>query len=134
MDDNKKSGRDYEFNDGENKIISELASAMNFVGIVTILLGLLTAIAGVIKLGDPRSAAADGFTSLLQAVLYLVIGIMTTGAAGHFSQVVKTEGNDINFLMQALDKLRGMYVLQKILFIIVIVLFVVAFVLLMPRM
>jgi hypothetical protein len=132
MDDNKKSGRDYEFNDGENKIISELASAMIFVGIVTIVLGVFTVITGVIRLGT-RGGEGDGFVALLQAVLYVVIGAMTTSAAGHFSQVVKTEGNDINFLMQALDKLRGMYVLQKILFLIVIVLLVLAFVLFIPR-
>jgi hypothetical protein len=132
MDDNNKSGQDYEFNDGENKIISELASAMNFIGVVIIVLGVITSIIGLMELGTPNNAG-KGIISLLQAVLYTVIGTMTMGVAGHFSQVVKTEGNDINFLMQALDKLRGMYVLQKIVIIITIVLLVVAFVLFIPR-
>jgi hypothetical protein len=127
-----KDKREYEFNGGENGIIQQLASAMSFVGIMTIIVGVLTGISGFIQVSQPRGGG-QGFASIVQGVLFLVIGLMTQGASSHFSQVVKTEGNDIGHLMQALDKLRGMYVLQKILFIIVLVLLVLAVFLLMSR-
>lgn len=130
MEDHNKNNREYEFNDGENSIISRLASAMKFVGICTIVMGVLSGLGGVLQLGA-RNGGPQALGSFIQAVLFVVIGGMTTGASSYFSQIVNTQGNDMSNLMLALDKLRGIYSLQRVLFIIVIVLIGLAFLLLL---
>jgi hypothetical protein len=72
-------------------------------------------------------------TALLQGVLFIAIGAMTQSASGYFAQIVKTEGNDIANLMLALDKLRGVYSLQRVVLLVALVMITLGFILLLPR-
>jgi hypothetical protein len=113
---NDKENSNYEFNDGENSVISELAKAMKFVGTSSIVLGILTALGGLAQ-GD-----AEGVGSIIQGVLFVILGVMTQGASEFFMRVVNTKGDDISNLMAALTKLKEMYSLQRTILLIALVL------------
>ena len=123
----------YEFKESENQVIRGLASAMYFVGVVLIIVGILTVVGGLAKLGEASKARdipapLEGLSWILQGILYSTIGIMTRSASQYFSQIVQSKGNDINNLMQALERLRGMYSLQRVLILIAFSLLVLVFV------
>ncbi len=99
--------REYEFDAAENEVIGGLASAMRFVGVVFIVLGILESLGGVV-VGVNLAA----MIRLGQGVLLIVIGGWLIGGAGSFRDVVNTEGNDISHMMAALRKLRSVFTLQ----------------------
>jgi hypothetical protein len=108
----------YEFNETQNRTMAALASAMTFVGTVTIILG------GVMLLGV---LTGDLIRPLLGAV-QIIIGVWTLASAAHFRQIVDTRGSDIDHLMAALDRLRSLYSLQRVLIIVSVVLTLLALV------
>lgn len=116
----------YEFSTSENAEITTLASAIRFVGTVAIVLAVLLLISAAYSLGI-KGEVAHGIATVLSALIHLFTGIWLRGAAAWFDKIVNTTGSDIPLLMRALGELRRVYVLQRTLYMIVIVLFGVLF-------
>lgn len=102
----------YEFTPSQDETIRSLASAMQWVAIPLIIVGIFYAIAAVWQLvstfGNWRALFPVLFIALAAAI-YLTLGIWTRQAAQSFTSVVSTSGRDIAHLMDALDTLRKKY-------------------------
>jgi hypothetical protein len=108
-----QSGDGYEFNDAQNDRISRLAGAMSFVGLLLLVSGVIEVVVGLAVMF--WLTPGQGFGALAQGILNLLLGSWTRKAAGAFDQIVKTQGNDIDNLMAALDELNRVYLLQRVL-------------------
>jgi len=113
------AGGEYEFTAAENQTIGDLAAKMRFVGLVGALLGVLLLLAGVAGLVLGGRSGGMNLGYVLQGVLLLFVGIWTRSAAGGFQRIVDTQGHDIANLMTALDELRRIYGLQRVLYLVV---------------
>lgn len=102
----------YEFSGSQNELIADLAKKMNFVGILLMVIGILSLISSIIALFAAFSQGAFDFSSLVQGVLLLLVGLWTRNAAQSFKRVVSTTGADIENIMGALAELRKLYTLQ----------------------
>ena len=109
----------YEFNEQQNQVFQTLASSMKFVGIALIILGPLTML----------NVLNDDYSSVISGVINMIIGFLTLGASKPVQQIVDTEGNDIDHLMNAATELGKLYGLQKAIFMVGIVFIVIAVVL-----
>src|SRR5262249_33056774 len=106
----------YEFTPQQNRVIGQLAGDMNWVAVPLVALGVLYAIAGVVAMIQAITHRAEATFSLLWlllagavAIFLIGQGMMTMKAAGSFRQIVDTRGQDINHLMDALEKMRVQY-------------------------
>ena len=95
---------------------------MRFVGYILIVLGVLAIVAAIVNF------RLGGFATIIQGIIQLILGIWTAKAATSFQLIVKTQGNDIENLMTALNELKKLYALQYWIFIIAIVLVVIVIV------
>jgi hypothetical protein len=64
----------------------------------------------------------------VSGAVYLAIGLWTRKAAASFSEIVDTEGSDVDHLMGALGQLLKLYRLQYWMIMIILVVAVLAFV------
>lgn len=119
----------YEFSSSQNELIGDLAKKMNFVGILMMASGVISLIVGIITLFAAFSGGAFDFSSIVNGVLLLLIGLWTRNAAQAFRRVVETTGTDIENLMGALGELRKLYTLQYWLTIIVLIFLALALIL-----
>ncbi len=94
--------QEYEFTEEENVLVGSLAKKMKFVGIFGIVFGVLEIIQGVFS----------EKTAIVQGIISIVIGIWTTKASESFQKIVDTQGNDISYLLSALDQLKKLFTLQ----------------------
>jgi hypothetical protein len=117
----------YEFNGEQNTVISGLAGAMKFCGVVTLVLGTLTAVRGLFQCLD--KADFRSFAELVQGIVMGLVGGWLVNAARSFRAIVDTQGGDIPNLMSALTYLKKVYVLQAVLLAIAMALGVIAFLL-----
>lgn len=99
----------FEFSDVQNDVISRLSGRMKFVGIFYIVVGAMLGLGSLAML----------FIMPLVAVLYglvtvaeILIGVWTNNAASSFRMITSTQGNDVGYLMNALESLRKLYNLQ----------------------
>ena len=106
----------YEFSNTENATIFDLVGKMRFVGMFLIIAGLLACV----------TVVQGHYGGLVSGLINIVIGFYTRSAAERFAKIVKTEGDDIRHLMDALGELLKIYRLQMILILVAIVLMVVA--------
>lgn len=95
----------YEFSAAQEVLIASLARLMRIVGGVSVAFGALVVVLGLM-------AGGNGVAAFVQGALMLVIGVLTFAAGGRFAQVAETTGRDIALLMEALDKLRTLYLVQ----------------------
>lgn len=122
----------YEFNTSENESIKKLINQMTFVSIFLIILGALYAAFGISNLvAAPADVSAEETSpfikfifNLVLATVFIVMGLVTVNSANSFRLVVKTEGNDIENLMKALDKLTTWFSIQTMMIIIGIILLI----------
>ncbi len=105
----------YEFNESQNQLISDVAVKMRFVGYFLIAVGVLGALRGVIAFAN------GGLVFIIQGIATVVIGLWTKAAGDCFNNIVKTQGNDIENLMGALAELRKLYTLQYWLLVITLI-------------
>lgn len=105
----------YEFNNAQNQLIRELSEKMRFVSYFLIGLGILVAIAGILVI------TRGGLGNIIQGIIQIIIGFWTNKAASAFKQIVNTQGNDIENLIDALGELRKLYTLQYWLYIVALV-------------
>lgn len=109
------TGTKYEFSEDENKVIGALGGAIRFVGVVTLILGLLAALGAIKPLLDLQKLS--GFEAryghdpdflrakytlvlaiglgLIYSSVFIFTGFWLNGAAGSFHQIVATRGSDI---------------------------------------
>lgn len=105
----------YEFNNAQNQLIRELSEKMRFVSYFLIGLGILVAIAGIFVI------TRGGLGNIIQGIIQVIIGFWTNKAASAFKQIVNTQGNDIENLIDALGELRKLYTLQYWLYIVALI-------------
>lgn len=92
----------YEFDPQQNSVISGLAGRMTIVGIVLIIVGIplvLTLIKGNI-------------IATIVGATYIIMGLLIMNSSQSFREIVKTQNNDIENLMTALDALKNFYTIQ----------------------
>jgi hypothetical protein len=94
--------QEYEFTEEENVLVGSLAKKMKFVGIFGVIFGVLEIIQGI----------SSEKTAIVQGIISIVIGIWTTKASESFQKIVDTQGNDISYLLGALDQLKKLFSLQ----------------------
>lgn len=93
------TGGQYEFGDAENRIITKTYTRVRVQAIMLMVVG-----AGQVLLGFAGTSIL-GTIGLLGGVVNVVVGAVLLGAAAAFERVVKSRGNDITHMMEALDKL-----------------------------
>ena len=112
----------YEFDSTQEKLVQALANKMRFVSFFLIAIGILRFITGIVAL----IRGAPLIDAIISGIIILLIGFWTYTAASSFNRIVKTQGNDIENLMNALKELRKLYTLQFWLFIIVLIATIIA--------
>ncbi len=103
----------YEFTADQEKVVSDLAGKMGFVGGLYLILAII--IVGRIVFAAVSLHKFDVFATVF-AVVFGLIGYWTMSAANGFSAVVNTVGWDVVHLMDALRSLRKLYALLYYLF------------------
>ncbi len=88
----------YEFTDPQNAIIQKTATYARLWGIISIFVGAIQILAA----------------QLLAGIVSIVIGMVFIGVAGSLKAVVVTEGNDIDHMMTAVQKLGTAFMIQVI--------------------
>lgn len=114
--------REYEFSSSQNELIKNLADKMRVVAYFLIVVGVLGALSGLLSL------RTGGVSSIINAVVYISIGVWTNSASSAFRRIVETSGSDIENLMGALGELRKLYTLQYWLLIVALVFIAIALV------
>jgi len=107
--------REYEFSSSQNELIKNLADKMRFVGYFLLAVGVLGVLGGLL------SIRTGGVGSIINGVVYILIGVWTNNASSAFQRIVETSGSDIENLMGALGELRKLYTLQYWLLIIALI-------------
>ena len=102
----------FEFGPDHGRLIADLGSKMHFVGLLTIILGGLALLSGL--LNRPPGTAWTGGTivAALTALILAAVGFWSMRAGREFLFVSQTEGADILHLMRALENLRRLFTLQ----------------------
>jgi hypothetical protein len=88
----------YEFTVPQNAIIQKTATYARLWGIISIFVGAIQILAA----------------QLLPGIVSIVIGMVFIGVAGSLKAVVVTEGNDIDHMMAAVQKLGNAFLIQVI--------------------
>ena len=122
---------EFEFNVHQNELIGGLAYRMSGVGFVFFLLGLLHIVyavsmymlskdpAGLAKAAEaanvpiealrPTAVLTSSIVVGIVGLVYMLVGSWTRQAATGFYGIVRTRGQDVTRLMEALTSLREMY-------------------------
>lgn len=101
----------YEFGPEQNRVIERLSARIQGFGIVSIILGALSIIGGVVLL---FSSPVVGIGRAVGAIVPIVTGIIYTRGAAKLRDVVKTSGDDIGHLMAAMDELGKAFMIQLV--------------------
>jgi hypothetical protein len=108
----------FEFTGRQNAVIGPLARDMVWVAAPLLVVGILYAIGLVLSIvrsfQDPQYLFQAALIGLAMA-FYLALGTWTRRSAQSFQQIVSTQGQDINHLMDALENLGKMYGLLSLL-------------------
>jgi hypothetical protein len=117
------AGGSYEFTQPENVVIGRLGSRAKTWGIISIIVGAIMLILGVVVIIaiDNAIATAAGAVIAAAALQPVVSGAFYLGAGGAFSNVVNTQGNDIPHMMSAMGKLTNAMRVEAIVAIIAMV-------------
>ncbi len=88
----------YEFTVPQNAIIQKTATYAKLWGIISIFIGAIQILVAQLPAG----------------IVSIVIGMVFIGVAGSLKPVVVTEGNDIDHMMAAVQKLGNAFLIQVI--------------------
>jgi hypothetical protein len=98
---------DYEFSDAHKDKFQSLAASLSFVGVSTMLFGVM---AGLFALGLLYAGyGANGGALLALAVVFVATAWWTVSAGRALSSMVTTRGRDIERLMQTVEQLRRLF-------------------------
>jgi len=119
----------YEFGPAEDAIITKAGRRARIWGIISVVGGVLTLGAGIVlvalasSLPAPLNAAGPGIgVGLLPLALANLVGAFFYFQSGQsLESVATTQGNDIEHMMQGLNKLSKAFMIEAILTIIAIV-------------
>jgi hypothetical protein len=118
----EEQSRQYELTEADRSVIGGVASNMRAAGVLMLVYGAGFLLMGILALaGDGR----EGWGSVLQGALFLLIGLWTLQAGLSFARVSGTRTPAPGDLRTALAKLLRIYQLQKWLMVLGIVLFLV---------
>ena len=95
----------YEFTEEQNKVIKRLTANMFFVGVFVLLLGVFTGILDIYYWFTPEKAIVVKILAAIVAFVTIMMGVFTFTSAKSFRKVFTSEGNDVDHLMKAIDKL-----------------------------
>ncbi|WP_152054088.1 hypothetical protein [Tautonia marina] len=114
MDQSPPADREpFEFRPDHGHLIADLGSKLHFVGILTILLGAIALLSGLLN-RPPGTPLWTGGTlvAALSALFLVAVGFWSVRSGREFLLVAQTEGADIPHLMRALENLRRLVSLQ----------------------
>ncbi len=94
----------YEFNETQEEIFSELSEKISIVSTFLIMIGLFRFSIGILVIFAPNIGI--GVDSIIDGAFYFLIGFLGKKVANNFQKIVDTQGNDIDYLMSALSELR----------------------------
>ena len=103
VDPGQRDFGNYEFTDEQNTQIQSLARYMIVSGVFSIIFSF-----------HGLFMASKGNGSYVGPMVTLLIAVLTLGAAASFKQITKTSGNDIGHLMEAMHKLKTIYLIAFI--------------------
>jgi hypothetical protein len=113
--------RQHELTQADSLVIRRLATNMRVASILMLVYGAGFGLMGILSI---TAEGTEGWASLLQGTLFLLIGLWTLQAGSSFARVVATQAPDLGQLRPAPAKLLSIYRLQKWLMVLGIVLFV----------
>ena len=116
--------KNYEFDESQNEIILTLAKSLQFVGMTSLVFGLVFALGCVSAIFQGNWSAV--ITQGMFVVFTFAMGGLMTKAGKKFRAIVKTSGDDISHLMVALDNLRQVYAILSVIIILCVLLSLVA--------
>ena len=126
MEQRVEKAPNYEFTQQQNQDIGALAGALRFVGIASVVFGILAGAGAALVVAksdvETSKAVVNVAGSIIQAIFLIFTGIWLTSAASSFREIVATKGRDIAHLMDAIKELRRVYGLQQVFIIIGIIL------------
>lgn len=95
----------YEFDRDQNALMGDLGAKMQFVGMLSIVIG------AIVLVGSVLTVNVFSLGNLIAGLLYIALGAWTRAAGEEFRDVVRTKGADITHLMDALANIRRIYTL-----------------------
>jgi len=102
----------HEFTAQQNQILQKTATWTGLFAWMMMVSSALMAIGGLL------SGEASSIGALIAAAIYFTIGFTFRGAATSMGEVVRTTGNDIDHLMDAIDKLGSAFRVMGIVFLV----------------
>lgn len=108
----------YEFNEMENAIIAKTAGRAKVWGIVSIIFGSLYVLSALFFFLSPAL-----LINLAPGIGGIVVGVAFVGVANSLQAVVQTQGNDVEHMMMAVQKLGGAFLTSLIAKIVEVVLY-----------
>jgi hypothetical protein len=115
----------YEFDDAQNRVFSGLSAAMAFVAAAMLIASVIGGVAMVLL---ARSTLASVLVFGPLPVIVAVMAVHLSVAARRFGRIVRSEGNDVGNLMEALAHLTSAFRMQRWLWIVISLAIVVALV------
>lgn len=108
----------YEFNELENGIIGKTAGRAKTWGIISIVIGALYLLSALFFILSPAL-----LLNIAPGIGGIIVGISFVGVGNSLSSVVATQGNDVQHMMEATQKLGGAFLTQIIVTIVQVVLY-----------
>ena len=105
----------YEFTASQNAIIQKTATYARLWGIFSVVVGGIQILMGL-----------SNWIELPSGIVSIVIGMAFIGAAASLKAVVDTEGNDIDHMMAAVQKLGTAFLVQVIVTVAAVVIVILA--------
>jgi hypothetical protein len=97
----------YEFNEAQEEIFLELSEKISIVSTFFIMIGLFRLSIGIlVGIFAHDMGIGIGLDSIIDGAFYFFIGFLGKKVTKDFKKIVDTQGNDIDYLMSALNELR----------------------------
>jgi hypothetical protein len=111
-DGSSSGSAEYEFSEAHKDKFQSLAASLSFVGVSTMLFGVLS---GLFAVGAVYAGyAANGGALLALSVLFVATAWWTVSAGRALSSMVTTRGRDVERLMQTVEQLRRLFGFTRI--------------------
>ncbi|MEW4569801.1 hypothetical protein AB1L88_18205 [Tautonia sp. JC769] len=102
----------FEFRPDHGHLIADLGSKLHFVGILTIVLGGIALLSGLLNRPPGTLLSGGTLVAAFSALFLVAIGFWSMRSGREFLLVAQTEGADIPHLIRALENLRRLVSLQ----------------------
>jgi len=117
----------YEFNDKQNGLFRLLQLRMRFVGVVFIIVGFTSGLLLVLTKAELINLSTRyNIIGTVISVFLVITGILFWKAANSFQRIIKTQGSDIDILMNAIKDLYLAFDIQMYVIIISVFFIVIA--------